>query len=453
MAKIWQNLPFKMKTSVLVAVLVGFIAFTCISYNRLVNKVRDFGVMQTRETMLQDYREELKDVVDIMAISLASAIESIENEDQIYNIFSKLIKGVRFLPDKSGYYFIYKVGGTVFTHAAQPQLEGKNLITFKDPEGKLLIEELDRVSQNGGGYVEYVWEKPEKDLQPKLSYSRMIPGTDYWIGTGVYIDDVRKKEETILAAIHDFTTRFRHKLYAILGISFVVIITPLSWLVVRSIIAPVLNLCEVADAYSLGELNLQIPAAQRKDEIGRLAQSIERLGSSSKLALDRLKKQGNLQHSSPPSKMHNTYGLSRLFTRPEAVNRLRGKIGMLQKDNRQKLGIAVMRLLEQWSVSTEERLDLLGLHRKDQNLLDAYRKGTQAPDKVDVLDRIGWLLCIDQSLRSMFTGNVQMQRSWLTAANPHFDNVTPFEVIKTQRMAGLILVATFLDTVEVSRKV
>ncbi len=67
-------------------------------------------------------------------------------------------------------------------HAAQPELEGKNLINFKDPEGKLLIQELDAVAQ-GGGYVDYWWQKPGKGLRPKLSYARMIPNTGYWIGT------------------------------------------------------------------------------------------------------------------------------------------------------------------------------------------------------------------------------------------------------------------------------
>jgi hypothetical protein len=43
-------------------------------------------------------------------------------------------------------------------------------------------------------------------LQPKLSYARMIPDTEYWIGTGVYIDDIRQKKAQIPQGIHDYTT-------------------------------------------------------------------------------------------------------------------------------------------------------------------------------------------------------------------------------------------------------
>jgi methyl-accepting chemotaxis protein len=291
MISVWQNSPFRVKIAVLVAVLLAFIVFTGGSYNRLVSRVRDLGVAQTTDKMLQSYREELKDVVDIMALSLAPAILGKTDEHDIYEVFSRSIKTVRFFSDGSGYFFIYKVGGTVFAHAAQPQLEGKNLIKFKDPEGKLLIEELDLVSRQGGGYVEYVWEKPGQGLQPKLSYARMIPDSEYWIGTGVYIDDIREKKAQILQGIHDYTTQFQYRLYAILGLAFLVVVMPLSWLVVRSIATPILTLTKVADEYSLGNLQLNIPALQRKDEIGKLALAIERMGISIKIAIERLNNQ------------------------------------------------------------------------------------------------------------------------------------------------------------------
>ncbi len=52
------------------------------------------------------------------------------------------------------------------------------------------VRELARSAQNGGGFVQYIFDKPGKGLQPKLAYATMIPGTDMWIGTGVYIDNI-----------------------------------------------------------------------------------------------------------------------------------------------------------------------------------------------------------------------------------------------------------------------
>lgn len=283
-----QDMSFKLKLTVLVLVMIGFVVLTAVTYNRLVIKVRDVGIDQATAMMYQGYEKELKDIVDVMAQTLSAGVVGKKYEHEIYQIFTRAIGGVRFFPDKSGYYFIYKTGGVVFAHAAQPQLEGKNLIEFKDPKGKLLIKELDEVARSGGGFVEYVWEKPDQGLKPKLSYARMIPGTSYWIGTGVYIDDIQSHADRILVTIHNISRDFSHKLYLFLGGAWLALVLPLSWLVVRCIVGPINELTHIADEYSLGNLDLEIPTSERKDEIGQLAKSIERLGASIKLALERL---------------------------------------------------------------------------------------------------------------------------------------------------------------------
>lgn len=42
----------------------------------------------------------------------------------------------------------------------------------------------------GRGGLEYVWNKPGKGDVSKVAYAKMIPGTDYWVGTGVYTDNI-----------------------------------------------------------------------------------------------------------------------------------------------------------------------------------------------------------------------------------------------------------------------
>ncbi len=54
--------------------------------------------------------------------------------------------------------------------------------------------------------------------------------------------------------------------------------------------APIRNLTEVADKYSQGQLDLKIVGLERGDEIGQLGQAIERMGTSIRLAMNRLKK-------------------------------------------------------------------------------------------------------------------------------------------------------------------
>lgn len=284
----WRNLKFSLKTAVLVTVLIAFTILTAVGYHRLADNVRDMGIAHCKQTMLEGYKHELKDIVDVMAISLSAAASHLNSEKEVHDIFTRLVGKARFLPDKSGYFFIYRVGGTVFVHVAKPSLEGKNLINLRDADGKYLIRELNQVSKSGGGYVEYWWDKPGRGNQPKLSYSRMIPDTPYWIGTGVYIDDIKEKEAAINSTIRNFSSSFLRNLYILLTIVFLIVIAPLTIVLIRSIVIPLTRLTFVAEEFSRGKLNLNFPDQDRKDEVGKLANALERLGMSTKMAMRKM---------------------------------------------------------------------------------------------------------------------------------------------------------------------
>lgn len=284
----WKNLKFSLKTTVLVSVLIAFTILTAFGYHRLAGNVRDMGIDHSKQIMLDGYKHELKDIVDVMAVTLSAAASHLNDQKEVHDIFTRLVGKARFFPDKSGYFFIYRVGGTVFVHAAKPSLEGKNLINLKDNDGKFLIKELNRVSQSGGGYVEYWWDKPGQGNQPKLSYSRMIPGTPYWIGTGVYIDDIKEKEAAINSTIREFSSSYLQNLYIILAIAFLIVIAPLTIVLIRSIVIPLTRLTFVAEEFSRGQLNLNFPDQDRKDEVGMLANALERLGTSTKMAMRKM---------------------------------------------------------------------------------------------------------------------------------------------------------------------
>jgi methyl-accepting chemotaxis protein len=118
----------------------------------------------------------------------------------------------------------------------------------------------------------------------------MIPDSPYWIGTGVYIDDVQKKKETISQTIDKFSISYLRKLYIALALAFIVLVVPLTLILIRSIVQPLTNLTLIADKFSRGKMNLDIPDLDRRDEIGKLAKALVRLGTSTRLAMQRLSK-------------------------------------------------------------------------------------------------------------------------------------------------------------------
>jgi methyl-accepting chemotaxis protein len=284
----WKNLKFSLKISVLVIVLIGFSILTAVGYHILSNDIRDMGIKQSTDEMLQGYKNELKDLVHATALSLSAAVSNVQDEKETYAIFKTLVNNVRFFPDKSGYFFIYKVGGTNFLLPPKPELEGKNIINLQDANGTLLIQKLDDAARSGGGFVHYIWPKPGAGDQPKLSYAEMIPGKPYWIGTGVYIDNVKQKEDSIFKSISTFSTSYLRKLYIALAVLFVLVVAPLTYILIRSIVVPLTNLTNIADQFSKGKLDTDFPDLERRDEIGNLAKALLRLGTSTKIAMRKL---------------------------------------------------------------------------------------------------------------------------------------------------------------------
>src|SRR5258708_8011287 len=77
--------------------------------------------------------------------------------------------------------------------AIKPEMDGRDLSTYKDPNGKLLfVDFVDAVRKDGSGFVPYEWPKPgfEKP-QPKLSFVVGFTPWNWVTGTGVYIDDLK----------------------------------------------------------------------------------------------------------------------------------------------------------------------------------------------------------------------------------------------------------------------
>jgi methyl-accepting chemotaxis protein len=74
----------------------------------------------------------------------------------------------------------------------------------------------------------------------------------------------------------------------ILGLAILAVFTA-AWLLARNLAAPIQELTSAADQISRGALATTISATGRRDEIGALARSIERLSKSMTIALERLR--------------------------------------------------------------------------------------------------------------------------------------------------------------------
>lgn len=84
------------------------------------------------------------------------------------------------------YIFALTYTGDVKAHGANAKLVGKNLQGAKDKNGKFFFQEFAKAAQAGGGWVEYLWPKPDSTgAVEKISFVKPI-NSDIYVGAGIY---------------------------------------------------------------------------------------------------------------------------------------------------------------------------------------------------------------------------------------------------------------------------
>jgi methyl-accepting chemotaxis protein len=128
------------------------------------------------------------------------------------------ISSLRFGPDNQDYFFIIDTDVKAVMHPIKPELNGKDMSDFQDPNGKKLFAEMARVSkEKGDGYVDYMWPKPgEQNPVKKISYVKLFKQWNWIVGTGIYTDDIDK---AMLAQQQGVTATVGKQRFWIIGIS------------------------------------------------------------------------------------------------------------------------------------------------------------------------------------------------------------------------------------------
>ena len=170
------------------AILVLFVTMVVFAVNNS-NGVKELGIQKTGEVMLEDQKAKIQVANHTAALMLGAAIKEMTDKEARIATIRKLVDKIRYETDKSGYYFVYD-GTICVALPPKKELQGKDLVGVKDKNGVMIVQEMRDKAKSGGGFTHYIWPKPGAGDTPKLSYSEMIPGTDMWIGTGVYLDNI-----------------------------------------------------------------------------------------------------------------------------------------------------------------------------------------------------------------------------------------------------------------------
>jgi methyl-accepting chemotaxis protein len=214
----------------------------------------------------------LRAVVDT-AIASAARLEAEERAGRMDRpaaqaAAAEAIRGTRY----SGQEYLWvndtQARTRMVVHPFRRDLEGKDVSELRDPTGFALFSAFaEQVRRSGSGVVSYLWPRPgaaagEPPVE-KLSYVQGFGPWGWVIGTGVYVDDLRQAQ---------------HRLYLhgmlIAGFA-AAVVGLLTWKVGRGITRPLAAATAATSAMAEGDLEVPVPGAGRRDELGLLAGALE----------------------------------------------------------------------------------------------------------------------------------------------------------------------------------
>ncbi|MFV0422473.1 methyl-accepting chemotaxis protein [Oleidesulfovibrio sp.] len=267
-----RRFSIRVRIIFLVVLLLSCILLSITSLLHIQNGIIDFSINETQSAMFKGEQNKLKISTDALASSLASQLKRVTNPEEQRVLLQNSVNDIRYEEDRSGYYFIFK-DSTAVAMPPKPSLVGTDMKQSKDPDGLLFIQELQKAAINGGGYVEYSFNKPGKGVQPKISYATLIPGTKYWIGTGVYIDNIAAQKDALSQTTHEMVDSAILRIVIILGVLLLLIVLPVCTLIILSITKPLRTTTDAAQRIAEGDLNTELDVTG-KDEIAQLQTSL-----------------------------------------------------------------------------------------------------------------------------------------------------------------------------------
>jgi len=158
--------------------------------------VAGFWIKSQHSGLLAERQQKTKNLVEL-PYSLIAQQHQLESEGKISRAEAQqraiaVVRALRY--EGSNYFWINDEHPTMVVHPMKPELDGKDLSDFKDPNGKaIFVEFVQAAKASEGDFVYYLWPKPGQDKnQPvaKLSFVKRFAPWGWIIGTGIYIDDV-----------------------------------------------------------------------------------------------------------------------------------------------------------------------------------------------------------------------------------------------------------------------
>ncbi|MDG4717900.1 MULTISPECIES: methyl-accepting chemotaxis protein [Thalassospira] len=238
-----------------------------------------FELKSLKTALIDERKGELQQATEILEGMFANLqVQVSQGEKSLTEAQTDALGLIQHLQyGKHGYFVILNASGKVLFHPFQADLVGKETDQVVDANGRHFLSEQAAVARNSqGGFVTYLWRKPEDaSISSKLTYSRFFEPWGWVLTTGAYIDDIDQR----------FWNRALRDIFFAVGV--LVIIASFGWLVGRGISDPIRQVTFAVNKLVAGDTADNLYIRDRKDEIGELCKALN-VFRRNKLEADRL---------------------------------------------------------------------------------------------------------------------------------------------------------------------
>jgi methyl-accepting chemotaxis protein len=244
------------KFAALVALfLIGIVIVSMLTLNTL------------RDNLMADRKAKTREIVEV-AYSLVEHFAALARSGAMTEAQAKLaaaqaLEPLRYSGD--GYIWVNDMQPRLVMHPMRKDLMDKDLSGFTDARGAHVYTDLVRIAQGGGGFDSFWFSKPGAPVSeffPKIAYVKAYVPWGWVICTGIYVDDVDQI----------FWSEVRGVGLLIAGLA--AGMTAISALLARGVIKPIHAIVAVMGRLAGNDLDVAVPYAGRRDEIGAMANAV-----------------------------------------------------------------------------------------------------------------------------------------------------------------------------------
>ncbi len=146
--------------------------------------------------LLQARQDELKHFVQVGRGAISQLYKNAGDDPAAQREALELLRRMDFGEDN--YFFVYDLNGKSLMHPRLPNLEGRSQWELRDSAGNPIIQQLLGTARKGGGFVDYMWNRPSTGREErKLGYVELLPQWGWMIGTGLYLDNLQETQALI----------------------------------------------------------------------------------------------------------------------------------------------------------------------------------------------------------------------------------------------------------------